>query len=412
MIRPLAAGKPTFPPQNHPHTKPHLETTPDLTRDETDRLRDRLVQLTRDLVLIESTESKPQERARCFQFIRNHLEGCPGIDIRMFMDNGYESLVALPEGVDRASVLFCGHLDVVDHPGRDRYLSSVEDGRITGPGAGDMKGQLAILMQLFTRLQREHPGLPVGLLITSDEERGGESGVRYMLQDAGLRCDVAVIPDGGSLTNITVQEKGILHLRIHAGGRSAHAARPWLGSNPLDRLLAGLGRLRKLFAGLAPAHVDPDDLSTHWFPSCSLTKIETPNQSINRIPDVASALVDIRFPPPETSAGMLAAVTQALGPELLVDPIMQVEPTLLEPDPAFLDITREVTGREPELVRASAGSDARFFCEQGIPVLLSRPYVGNLHGRNEWIDVESMLAYYEICRRYVLHRLAPSPAAT
>ncbi len=389
-----------------------LETRPDLTRDDTDRLRDRLVQLTRDLVLIESTDSKPQERARCFQFIRNHLEGCPGVDISMHMDNGYESLVALPDGVDRASVLFCGHLDVVDHPGRDRYLSSLEHGRITGPGAGDMKGQLAILLQLFTRLLREHPGLPIGLLITSDEERGGESGVRYMLQDVGLRCDVAVIPDGGSLTDITVQEKGILHLRIHAGGHSAHAARPWLGRNPLDRLLSGLDRLRQTFDRLAPGHIDPDDIATHWFPTCSLTKVETPNQSINRIPDVASALVDIRFPPPQSAAAMLATVTQALGPELLIDPIMQVEPTLLEPDPAFLDITREVTGRETRLVRASAGSDARFFCEQGIPVLLSRPYVGNLHGRNEWIDVESMLAYYEICRRYVQQRLVPPTAGT
>ena len=40
-----------------------------------EHLEGRLVRLTRDLVLIESTDSRPDERARCFQLIKNHLEG-------------------------------------------------------------------------------------------------------------------------------------------------------------------------------------------------------------------------------------------------------------------------------------------------------------------------------------------------
>ena len=374
-------------------------------RDDQHRLRDRLVQLTRDLVLIESTDSKPEERARCFQFIRNHLESSEGLAFTTYVDNGYESLVALPQDVGQASIIFCGHLDVVDHPGPEGYLSSIAHGKIIGPGAGDMKGQLAILLVLFTRLLRAHPGLPIGLMITSDEERGGESGVRHLLQDVGLRCDVAVIPDGGSLNDITVQEKGVLHLRVHAGGKSAHAARPWLGRNPLDRLVAGLARLRQRFAEFTPADLDPDNSDTHWFPTCALTKIDTPNQSINRIPDLATATIDVRFPPPHRSSDMLEIIGDALGPDLLIDPVMHAEPSLLEPDPVFLQITEQVTGQPARTVRASGGSDARFFCEQGIPVLLSRPHVGNLHRREEWIDIDSMLSYYEICHRYTLTRL-------
>ncbi len=377
--------------------------------DDTDRLRDRLIQLTRDLVLIESTDAKPEERARCFQFIRNHLESCPGVGLTMHRHDGYESLVALPKDLTRASILFCAHLDVVDHPDDHGYVSTVENGRIVGPGAGDMKGQLAIVMMLLTHLLREHPGLPIGLLITSDEERGGEAGVRYMVEDLGLNCDVAVVPDGGSLTDITVEEKGILHLRIHAEGHSAHAARPWQGDNPMEHLVAGLTRLRAAFDALQPARVDPDDPHTHWFPTCSLTRIHTPNESINRIPEAATAVLDIRFPPPFTSGAMLDLVTGALGSSLRVEPIIRVEPTFLEPDPLFLDITREVTGQTARLVRASAGSDARFFCAQGIPVILSRPRVGNLHGRDEWIEIASMLDYYEICRRYTLSKLGSPP---
>ena len=61
------------------------------------RLRERLIQLTRDLVLIEITDSKPDERERCFQLFRNHFEEVKGVTIERYEKDGYESLVALPE---------------------------------------------------------------------------------------------------------------------------------------------------------------------------------------------------------------------------------------------------------------------------------------------------------------------------
>ena len=42
--------------------------------------------------------------------------------------------------------------------------------------------------ELFRELVRRHPGLPLGVAITSDEERGGENGVRYLVDErAGIR---------------------------------------------------------------------------------------------------------------------------------------------------------------------------------------------------------------------------------
>ncbi len=370
-----------------------------------ERLKDHLVQLTRDLVLIESTDARPEERRRCFQLIRNHLEEVPGVELRKLESQGYESLVVLPEGCERPAVLFCGHLDVVEHPDPESYRSEIREGRIYGPGAGDMKGQLAILVQLMRQLWREHPGLPVGLAITSDEERGGEQGVRFLVEDAGLDAEIAVIPDGGSLNDVIIEEKGILHLRLKAEGSAAHAARPWLGDNALERLMEAAGEIRRrVFAPLAPARVEADDLDTHWFPTCSVTMMDTPNDSPNRIPEGAEAVLDIRFPPPHTAASMLAAVRDCLGPRLVAEPIVSAEPTHLAPDERFVALTREVTGAPTRLVRACGGSDARFFFARGIPVMLSRPRVGNLHGRDEWIEIDSMLDYFEICRRYALER--------
>ena len=366
------------------------------------RLRERIIQLTRDLVLIESTDDLPDERQRCFQLIRNHLEEVPEVSLSMRESNGYESLLALPRGGGDPDVLLCGHLDVVKHITPGSYRSEIRDGRIYGPGAGDMKGQLAIMIELMRHLGRDNPGLSVGLAVTSDEERGGENGVRFLVEEDGLRCGRAIIPDGGSLTDVTVEEKGIIHLRVESVGDPAHAARPWLGDNALERLAGSVLRVRDWFAEHRPEKVDPDDSSTHWFPTCAVTICTTPNDSPNRIPGEAEAVLDIRFVPPLDSAAVLEEVRQRLDPGVTAEPIVCAEPTHLAPDPRFLEVTEAVTGTKPRLVRASGGSDGRFFCAHGIPVLLSRPRVGNLHGRDEWIEIDSMIDYFEICRRYVV----------
>lgn len=368
-------------------------------------LQERLIKLTRDLVLIESTDSKPAERNRCFQLIRNHLDGEAGVTSTMFEKDGYESIVVMPGDEMEPEVLLCGHLDVVEHPQSEYYRSEIRDGRIVGPGAGDMKGQLAILLELFRDLHRSHPGISLGLAITSDEERGGENGIKYLVEEVGLRCGVAIIPDGGSLTEVTCEEKGILHLRLSVRGESAHAARPWLGKNPLEILIAGLSRIRASFDDLVPDDFEPEVQSSHWFPTCAVTNVSTPNDSPNRIPEVAEAIIDVRFTPSFTADSMLEKIEDLAGEQITVELIVSAEATHLKADDRFVAISGEVAGREAKLVRASGGSDARFFCAENIPVMLSRPYVGNLHGHDEWIDIDSMLDYYEICRRYVLERV-------
>lgn len=83
----------------------------------------------------------------------------------------------------------------------------------------------------------------------------------------------------------------------------------------------------------------------------------------------------------------------------------------LEPDRLFLEVTKEITGEPVRLIRDDGGSDARFIAACGIPVLMSRPLVGNLHGKDEWIDIDSMLTFYRIYQAYVRRTLGYREAA-
>jgi len=80
--------------------------------------------------------------------------------------------------------------------------------------------------------------------------------------------------------------------------------------------------------------------------------------------------------------------------------------TQLAPDPLYLSITEELTGKPVKLIREHGGSDARFIASHGIPVIMSRPFVGNLHAVNEWIDIDSMAMLYRIYEEYLRRKLS------
>jgi succinyl-diaminopimelate desuccinylase len=363
-------------------------------------LKDRLVALTRDLVIIPSTSSRPDARERCFRLVHNHLDAIEDVQIREYQRRDYPSLVALPAGCTRPAVLLCGHVDVVGLPDDASYKSKLADGRIYGPGAGDMKGQVSILLELFRTFHHRYPGVPLGMAVTTDEEVGGTHGTGYLFGEVGLRCGVAVIPDGGSLEDVTVEEKGILHLRLTVQGHAGHAARPWLVASALETLIESIGRLRRRFDALAT------DDEEHWYPTCTPTVLTTDNDTVNRIPSRAEALLDIRFPPPHTMLSMMDMVRETLADAVEIELLVGGEPSHLAPDPAYFDIAQAVTGKTIRRGRESGGSDARFICRHGIPVIMARPEVGNLHGEDEWIDIASMVTFYHICERYLEHRLS------
>jgi len=309
--------------------------------------------------------------------------------------------VAAAPGCVKPDILLCGHLDVITHPEVSSYRSHIEDGRIYGPGAGDMKGAVAILLEVFRQVHSLRPKASLGIAITADEETGGESGIGYLFNQEGLNCSSAMIPDGGSLNEITVDEKGILHLRVVRRGHSAHAARPWLGQNPVEQLMDGLSRLREHFDGLKKK-------DGHWYPTCAVTIIGTENQTTNRVPSEASAVLDIRFPPPFNVGKLLGQIKEILGAEMEVEVILSAEHTHLSPDALYQKITEEVTGQKAVFVQDDGGSDARYIACYGIPVMMSRPLVGNLHAEDEWIDINSMVQLYHIYECYLLRKLSGS----
>jgi len=367
-------------------------------------IEERILELLKDLIIIPSTASDPGALRQAVNLVRNHVDRIPGVRVDEYESGGRPSILARPGAAADLRVLLVGHVDVVEGEAAD-FRPRIDGERLYGRGAGDMKGQVALMTELFRSFLERHPGAPLGLMITSDEESGGRHGVGYLLNEIGCRADLAILPDSGSLNEIVTMEKGILAGRILSRGRAGHSARPWESDNAAHRLLDNLVRLRERFDAFARRAAD------HWHHSLSVNILRTRNITMNRIPGTAEAVIDIRFTEEKTADDMLALLDELLDEGTEFKPELVSEPLLTDPDPAFIRITEQVTNRPVRLIRENGGSDGRYFGRLKIPVIMSRPRVGGLHSDDEWIEIPSIMQYYLIVEAYLRERLAPQPGA-
>lgn len=151
-----------------------------------------------------------------------------------------------PPGSD--GLLLLGHTDTVpagEGWTRDPFGGEIEDGRVFGRGATDMKGGIAAGVIAMAALARQDIALsaPVTLAAVVDEEENG-LGVRTLLE-GGVEAAAAIVPEPTGLQTI-IACRGNCYVDVEVVGRSAHAGSPEAGRNAIygaGRVVDGVQRL-------------------------------------------------------------------------------------------------------------------------------------------------------------------------
>ncbi|HUJ25043.1 MAG TPA: succinyl-diaminopimelate desuccinylase [Myxococcales bacterium] len=144
----------------------------------------------------------------------------------------------------KPAVLLAGHLDTVPLQEGD-FPPRRADGRIFGRGASDMKGALAVMIELWRNLPRA--GLPVELLLLFYDREEGPIASNGLLPVMQARPDLRSAKLALCLepTDLALQLGccGSMHATLTFSGKSAHSARPWQGENAIHKAGALLQNL-------------------------------------------------------------------------------------------------------------------------------------------------------------------------
>jgi succinyl-diaminopimelate desuccinylase len=195
---------------------------------------------------------------------------------------------------ERPLVLLAGHLDTVpaqgNRPGR-------RDARaVRGLGAADMKGAVAVMLELALHPPRGATA-DLGLVLFGREELPvAESALGPLLErEPSLRtADLAVVmePTAGAIQAGCL---GNVNATWTFRGRSGHSARPWLADNAIHRAAAGIAAL----AAVAPVEREFDGL--RFTEVASVTRVAG-GIAPNVIPDRCTAHVNFRYAPGRDAA--------------------------------------------------------------------------------------------------------------
>ena len=237
-----------------------------------DDRRDDLIALTQDLIRIPTLNPPGRHYHDICALLEKRLAAM-GFETQMIRATGTPgdsdayprwNLVARRAGTRPGDcVHFNSHHDVVEvgHGWtRDPFAADVDDDRIYGRGACDMKGGLAASIIAVEAFVAEHPGFvgAIEISATADEESGGYGGVAH-LAELGFfnpaRVQHVIIPEPLNKDRICLGHRGGWWAEIETKGEIAHGSMPFLGDCAVRHMGAVLDAFeRDLYPAMAARH--------------------------------------------------------------------------------------------------------------------------------------------------------------
>jgi succinyl-diaminopimelate desuccinylase len=351
-------------------------------------LADRLARRSLELVDIPS-ESLHEEA------IRDHVRALVPAPFEPVFAGDDAFLWARERRPDTPFLLLAGHYDTV--PVQDNLPGRVDASAVHGCGASDMKGGVAVALELVRDLAVEEPGaVDVGLLLFGREELPPEYNPLPALFDGcalARQADLAVLLEP---TDLTIQAGclGNLSARVIFHGVSGHSARPWLAENAIHRAIEGLARI----ATFERREAVIDGLP--FYEVASVTRIEA-GVADNVVPDRAVATVNLRYPPDRTPEEAESLLRSLVPTDAAVEIDGNTPPGAVSVDAPLVRTLQAVDGFaiEPK----QAWTNVADFTARGIPAVNFGPGgTRYAHRRDELVEIAALERAYTALRSVAL----------
>jgi succinyl-diaminopimelate desuccinylase len=319
-------------------------------------------------------------------------------------------LVTYGAGTERFALI--GHMDTVAEGdpaswSSPPFAAEIKDGNLIGRGAADNKAgivcslyTLALLRDLKLIDTARQQVIVAGVV---DEESGACSslGVRHLLDSGALHAHGVIYTYTSDI--VCIGHRGLIRLELNARGQSVHAGvSEWhnklRGANAVMALANLLIRLESLSVPTPPVpgfeHLGFTITPGTIFRGGSFASI---------VPDSATAVVDIRLLPGQTSSEVLELIRERIREveaerahvSFDMNVTVDIPGAFISQDhPLVLiaqDYTEAVTGRRWTTAGAGPANEGYMLIGAGIPTLCGfGPRGGNPHAPDEWVEINSL----------------------
>ncbi len=280
------------------------------------------------------------------------------------------------------SLMLNAHMDTVGAGGMmDAFAPRVENERVYGRGALDMKGSLAAIMLAAKRA----PRLRGDLIITAvSDEEVASIGTSAVLER--FSADFGIVTEPTEL-RLCLAHKGFVWLEVETTGVAAHGSRADIGVDAIAAMGPVLARVQDLqnflrvsrrhpLLGTGSIHASLIEGGQEWstYPARCVVKIERrtiPGEDVTD--EIPGARVVLERPPSEVAADhpLARAVSDAAG--------------------------------HPEEIGVAYWMDMALMNAAGIPTVCYGPSGEGAHADVEWVDLASVErcvdVYVEVAKR-------------
>lgn len=327
---------------------------------------------------------------------------------------GRVNLVCHRHSANSPRLVFYGHADVVPAEGWDAFNARVEDGKLYGRGAADMKGSLVGLLVGLEAVRNSVLKYDVSVAVTTDEEISQASQLRYLTRFLAPLEGAHVFSLDSSSGFVSIAGLGVLQMEIVVKGKSVHSGLSHLGDNAVEKsiplLQALLALKEEVVCRESRIAASPDTGLARMQARLNINKIEG-GLKANIVPDRCAVTIDRRLIQEENMADaekeIIDCIASVRDLDWEISSIFRI-PTVAPSEDPIVDelssIVLEASGKTGKFGEMGSGDLSRVVVDDwrgqsfGLGVIRTEC---NIHGKDEFVYLEDIEALGKVISRFL-----------